>query len=43
MQRKEESMRRTERELTDIEIIDTFEEIRDVMIANSQGEDTCKC
>lgn len=38
MQRKEESMRRTERELTDVEIIDTFEEIRDVMIANSQGE-----
>lgn len=31
-------MRRVERELTDVEIIDTFEEIRDMMIANSEGE-----
>lgn len=31
-------MKRTERKLTDVEIIDAFEEIRDVMIENSKGE-----
>lgn len=31
-------MRRTDRELTDVEIIDAFENIIDIIINNSEGE-----